>query len=71
MKTSKEVEKLAMQLRNVSRIEGYGTSLSVAYTLDQGEKGDDDDDNDDTTLAICELCCVLNMENWVFKARSE
>ena len=70
MKTLKEAEKLGMQLRNVSRIEGYGTSLSVAYTLDQGEKGDDDD-NDDTTLAICELCCVLNMENWVFKARRE
>ena len=45
MKTSKEVERLGTELRNWPRIEEYGRSLPVAYTLDQGEKGDDEDDD--------------------------
>ena len=44
MKTLKEVERLGTELRNWPRIEEYGRSLSVAYTLDQGEKGNNDDE---------------------------
>ena len=46
----REVECHGMRLRGWPKIEKSGKCLSVAYTLEQGEKGDDDDDDDDDDL---------------------
>ena len=40
----REVKCHGMRLRGWPKIEKSGKCLSVAYTLEQGEKGDDDDD---------------------------